>query len=56
MTTPPSLGQPQPVDDDWRETQEQIDAIVHEHDPSVAEPPTKHPSAEDPPAHPKEEM
>jgi|GEM_PF-4981356 len=27
-----SLGQPQPVDADWRDVQAQIDAVVHEHD------------------------
>lgn len=27
------MGLPQPVDEDWRQIQEQIDAVVHELDP-----------------------
>ena len=48
---PPGLGLPQPVDDDWRKAQEQIDAIVHEHDPAVEEP---DPPVEDRPGRPNE--
>jgi hypothetical protein len=38
-TTPPSVGQPHPVDEDWQDTQAQIDEVVHEHDPPMDEPP-----------------
>jgi hypothetical protein len=49
MTTTPSLGIPKPVDADWQRIQEQIDAIVHEHDPPVEEPPAEPVPVKDPP-------
>lgn len=49
MTTQPSLGIPMPIDEDWQEVQEQIDAVVHEHDPPVEEPPAAPPPVKDPP-------
>lgn len=32
-----SMGLPQPVDKDWQQIQEQIDAVVHELDPPEAD-------------------
>jgi hypothetical protein len=54
-TTLPSLGIPQPIDEDWQQVQAQIDAVVHEQDPPVEEPPTRQPPIEDPPARPTED-
>ena len=31
------MGLPQPVDEDWQQIQEQIDAVVHELDPPEIE-------------------
>lgn len=39
------MGLPQPVDEDWQQVQEQIDAVVHELDPpEVADASTQPPS------------
>lgn len=39
------MGLPQPVDEDWQQVQEQIDAVVHELDPpEVADVSTPAPS------------